>query len=312
MSTKNKAATNIPLSETQNQEEKSMEKSKVTENTTTQKPANITAELPTSEEKQEVTKNMKESTKSNPTATGKTATKKAPAKAQKPVEKQNPIFSLSEGEKRESIEKVSGEVITPATEAASIHLESGLSFERLCQDIAHEMGAAEKSFIIIAMKLYSIDNRGLLKGTEYKGIGDFAKKHCRLSPTKTSCLIGICKRFGKIDPKTGDCVGLLPEYERYKYSALAELVPVKEEFLTDFTSDMSVKQIQRKKDAMRNLGYLETSKKSAGSKSPIKINAESIADLKEKVQSALNAFESSHPDENYSFSLNLTYEAVKA
>ena len=75
---------------------------------------------------------------------------------------------------------------------------------------------------------------------------------------------------------------------------------------------MSVKQIQRKKDAMRNLGYLETSKKRAGSKSPIKINAESITDLKEKMQSALDDFESSHPDENYSFSLNLTYEEVTA
>lgn len=310
MSTKNKAATNIPLSETQNQEEKSMEKSKVTENTTTQKPANITAELPTTEVTQEVSMNMKESTKFKPTAPTKATQKKTQTK--KSASKQEPISALSADEKQEVIEKVSGEVITSATEAASIHLESGLSFERLCQDIAHEMGAAEKSFIIIAMKLYSIDNRGLLKGTEYKGIGDFAKKHCRLSPTKTSCLIGICKRFGKIDPETGDCVGLLPEYERYKYSALAELVPVKEEFLTDFTSDMSVKQIQRKKDAMRNLGYLETSKKSAGSKSPIKINAESIADLKEKVQSALNAFESSHPDEKYSFSLNLTYEEVKA
>lgn len=309
MSTKNKAATNIPLSETQNQEEKSMEKSKVTENTTTQKPANITAELPTTEATQEVSMNMKESTKFKPTAPTKATQKKTQTK--KSASKQEPIPAPSADGKKEVIEKVSGEVITSATEVASIHLESGLSFERLCQDIAHEMGAAEKSFIIIAMKLYSIDNRGLLKGTEYKGIGDFAKKHCRLSPTKTSCLIGICKRFGKIDPETGDCVGLLPEYERYKYSALAELVPVKEEFLTDFTSDMSVKQIQRKKDAMRNLGYLETSKKSVGSKSPIKINAESIADLKEKVQSALNAFESSHPDENYSFSLNLTYEEVK-
>ena len=170
--------------------------------------------------------NTKESTKSNPTATGETATKKAPAKAKKPSDNQTPVPVPSVDEKTEVVEKVSGEVITPATEAAPIHLESGLSFERLCQDIAHEMGEAEKSFIIIAMKLYSIDKRGLLKGTEYKGIGDFAKKHCRLSPTKTSSLMGICKRFGKIDPETGDCVGLLPEYEGYKYCALAALVPV--------------------------------------------------------------------------------------
>ena len=311
MSTKNETV-RISATETKNQEEKTMEKIKATENMATQKPADTAPVLPATEEKREVTMNMKESMKSKVTATGKTATKKAPAKAKKLSENQKPVPAPSLDEKMELIEKVSGEVITSATEAAPIHLESGLSFERLCQDIEHEMRAAEKSFIIIAMKLYSIDNRGLLKGTEYKGIGDFAKKHCRLSPTKTSCLIGICKRFGKIDRETGDCVGLLPEYEGYSYSALAELVPVKEEFLTDFNSDMTVKQIQRKKDAMRNLGYLETNKKSAGSKSPIKINAESIADLKEKMQSALDAFESSHPDENYSFSLNLTYEEVTA
>ena len=96
-----------------------MEKIKATENTVTQKPADITKELPTSEEKQEGIMNMKESTKSKVTVAGKTATKKASAKAQKPAEKQNPVSALSEDEKREIIEKVSGEVIAPATDASS-------------------------------------------------------------------------------------------------------------------------------------------------------------------------------------------------
>lgn len=100
MSTKNKAATNIPLSETQNQEEKSMEKSKVTENTTTQKPANITAELPTTEATQEVSMNMKESTKFKPTAPTKATQKKTQTK--KSASKQEPIPAPSADEKKRS------------------------------------------------------------------------------------------------------------------------------------------------------------------------------------------------------------------
>ncbi|MBS6733802.1 MAG: hypothetical protein KH275_01150 [Clostridiales bacterium] len=325
MSTKTKIETvNVPATETRNQEEKTMEKIEATENKATRKPADITKEFPISEEKQEVTMDMKESTKSKVTATGKTAAKKAPAKAQKPAEKQNPGFTLSEDKKREIIEKVSGEVITSATEAASIHLEAGRNLATLRMEISQHVVEIRKSYLLIAMKVQAIHNRKLYKAAGYTNIADMTMREWNLSPATTSCFLNICNRFGIFDPKTGDCIGLRPEYEGYSSSQLREMLPIPEKYLPELNPKMTVQEIRNRKKYIKSQegmpdgdvsSPVKTPEKASRKKSLELLTTNSLADLdnvKSKLLEKLDEFETSHPDTQYHITVNLSYEEVTA
>ncbi len=325
MYTKSKIeTTNVPATEAKNQEEKTMEKIKATENMATQKPADITKELPASDEKQEGTMNMKESTKSKVTVAGKTATKKASAKAQKPAEKQNPVSALSEDKKREIIEKVSGEVITSATEAASIHLEAGRNLATLRMEISQHVVEIRKSYLLIAMKVQAIHNRKLYKAAGYTNIADMTMREWNLSPATTSCFLNICNRFGIFDPKTGDCIGLRPEYEGYSSSQLREMLPIPEKYLPELNPKMTVQEIRNRKKYIKSQegmpdgdvsSPVKTPEKASRKKSLELLTTNSLADLdnvKSKLLEKLDEFETSHPDTQYHITVNLSYEEVTA
>ncbi|MFQ9014972.1 MAG: hypothetical protein ACLR6S_13615 [Lacrimispora saccharolytica] len=301
-----------------------MEKIKATENTVTQKPADITKELPTSEEKQEGIMNMKESTKSKVTVAGKTATKKASAKAQKPAEKQNPVSALSEDEKREIIEKVSGEVIAPATDASSIHLKAGMDLASLCSDISQHVGEIKKFYLLIAMKVQAIHNRKLYKAAGYTNLADMTMHEWNLSPATTSCFLNICNRFGVLDPETGDCIGLRPEYEGYSSSQLREMLPIPEKYLPELNPKMTVQEIRNRKKYIKAQDGTPDGDVSSPAKPPEKasqkkslelLTTNSLADLdnvKLKLLEKLDEFETSHPDTQYHITVNLSYEEVKS
>lgn len=309
--------TNIPATETKNQEEKAMEK---TRKTVTQKPADITKEFPTSEEKQEASMIMEGATKSNSTATSKTTTKKAPAKAQKPAEKQNSIPSLSEGERRGGIEKVSGEVIVPATDSGSIHLKAGMDVDTLCMEISQCMGEIRKSYLLIAMKIHAISNRKLYYAAGYKNLTDMTMDKWSLSPATTSCFLNICNRFGVFDPKTGDCIGLRPEYEGYSSSQLREMLPIPEKYLSELNPEMTVQKIRIRKKYIKSQNGTPDGNVSSPVNHPEKarrkrnlelLTTTGLVDLdnvKAELLEKLGEFESAHPDTQYHITINLSFE----
>lgn len=318
MSTESKIeTTNIPETETKNQEEKVMEK---TRKTVTQKPVDITKEFPTLEEKQKASVIMEEATKSKSTATGKTTTKKAPAKTQKPAEKQNPMSSLLESEKREIIEKVSGEVIVPAADAASIHLKAGMDLSTLRMEISQCMGEIRKSYLLIAMKVQAIYNRKLYKAAGYTNITDMTMHEWNLSPATTSCFLNICNRFGVLDPKTGDCIGLQPEYESYSSSQLREMLPIPEKYLPELNPKMTIREIRNIKNYIKSQNGTPDGNASSPVNPPEKarrkrnlelLTTTGLVDLdnvKAELLEKLGEFESAHPDTQYHITINLSFE----
>ena len=265
---------------------------------------------------------MKESAKSNPTATDKTAAKKAPAKAKKPSDNQTPVPVPSVDEKTEVVEKVSGEVITPATEAAPIHLKAGMDLASLCTDISQHVGEIKKSYLLIAMKVQAIHNRELYKAAGYTNIADMTMHEWNLSPATTSCFLNICNRFGVLDPETSDCIGLRPEYEGYSSSQLREMLPIPEKYLPELNPKMTVQEIRNRKKYIKSQSGTpdgdvsspaKLSEKSSRKKSVELLTTNSLADLdnvKSKLLEKLDEFETSHPDTRYHITVNLSYEEV--
>lgn len=305
----NKETVNRQVIESQKQEEKTMTEIKEKKNSATQETViseKKAEKIPTSE------------TTTLPEVAGQKTTVKTSQKKLPAADKQSSTVVL-QNNTAEVIEKLTGEVVASSTQFSSIRLEAGMSLASLCADIDQSMKDIKKSYLIVAIKIYAINNRKLYKAAGYTNIVEMAMKKWNLSAATTSCFLNICRRFGSMDQETGDCIGLRPEYENYSSSQLREMLPISEEHLSQFKPDMTVQEIRNRKKYLKEQNPSaeeETSadkkqKKSSRTKNLELLAINNPADLdndKSALMEKLDAFENSHPGLRYRIIVNLTYE----
>lgn len=154
---------------------------------------------------------------SKPEAAGKPEVKSEPPKA----------------EKAEIIPADKTSVVACTKEQVKKHLKS----------LDDAVASFEKTFFKIGLELYwfyttqayiSIDS------AEYANIADFAKKRYGISKATTYQYINVYDRFGKLDAKTGDCIGIDDKYKDYGSTQLIVMTQMTDEILLKCTPDQKV------------------------------------------------------------------------
>lgn len=216
-------------------------------------------------------------------------------------------------ETHEVIEKVTGDVVSTSIFSP----ENVKAYEDYCNGIDKEIGKVNISYLAIATKVYAIRHKKLFQIENYANVYDMAQEKYGFSRGTCNNYINICEKFGKIDEKTAECSGLLPQYKGFSSSQLVEMLQVPKKHLGEFTPDMSVREMRRKKGICKEKGVtLDGSKEVAGTSAKKKklelLKASDISEVLESGNTALKeklaAFEQEHPEAAYNISITLVYE----
>lgn len=109
--------------------------------------------------------------------------------------------------------------------------------------IRQELGNIKQSFLAVGWHLKYIKDRGLYKEDGYTNIYDFAGDKFHMSQSNVSRYINLCERFSA----GNGSLRLDEKYERFDYSQLTEMLPMKPEEQEKVTPDMTVRQIREMK-----------------------------------------------------------------
>lgn len=242
-------------------------------------------------------------------------TKKAVAKPKKTVQKKpNTAETLTDAQTSEVIENVTDDVITSAYDSAEIQ-----NYQKLCKEISQEINSVEKSYLSIAIKIHTIHKKKLYQIGNFANIYDFAYEKFGLSRATCNNYDNICKKFGKFDNVTDECIGLLPEYEVFSPSQLVAMFSLPKAVLKDIKPEMSVREIRRlqktyEQQIESNSECIAQTSESK-SRKPQKMELLKVSDINEVLETQtpalLNKFEEfkqAHPDSKYSISVTLVYE----
>lgn len=125
-------------------------------------------------------------------------------------------------------------------------------YNRLVGSISKEYGKVEASSLKIAFALYEIYHGEMYEIDGYKNIYDFGMERFNLSRGTTNNFINIIKKFG-LRGEDGEVIcgkesGLFEEYEKFTFSKLCLLVSVPDEYLPEFYSTMTAREIREKKE----------------------------------------------------------------
>lgn len=213
-----------------------------------------------------------------------------------------------DSEKTTEIEKVKGDIVPFPKDVIQ-------SYEAICSHIHTELDKAETSYLVIARELYVIRHKKLFQIENYASVYEMAQEKYGFSRGACNNYINICEKFGQIDEKTGECTGLLPEYESYSSSQLTEMLQVPKEHLSEFTPDMSVRKMRRLKKTYKENGIpLEDSKNANSTKTKKKelLKSKDITEVLKTdnplLAKKLSEFESEHPDIDFDIAITIVYE----
>lgn len=109
--------------------------------------------------------------------------------------------------------------------------------------IREELQKIKQSFVRIGWYLKHIKDRELYTVDGYANIYDFADDKFHISQSNVSRFMKLCERFSV----NHDSPQLDEKYERFAYSQLSEMLPMKPEDQEKVTPDMTVKQIRELK-----------------------------------------------------------------
>lgn len=146
----------------------------------------------------------------------------------------------TKSEKADNLEKISQSQV-------SVVVANKQSITKHLKSLDGAFDTVKKAFFTIGFNLYWFDDTGAFQQIgkkEYKSISDFAKDRYGLSKTTTYSYLSVIKRFGKINPETGEVDALQDEYKAYSSTALIVMSGMTDEQLARCTADMKVKQLK--------------------------------------------------------------------
>lgn len=130
-------------------------------------------------------------------------------------------------------------------------------YNKLVGVITREYGKVESSSLKIAFALHEIYELKLYEHDSYKNIYEFGEDRFNLSKSTVNGMVNIIEKFALRDEVgqiiNGDGAGILPEFEKFTFSKLGLLVSVPKEYLPEFYSTMTAKEIREKKAEIAKL-----------------------------------------------------------
>lgn len=148
-------------------------------------------------------------------------------------------------------EEVKAEVMNAPT-VTPIDLKSQKKeFNRLCGVIKKEYGKVESSSLNIAFALHQIYKEELFRISGFNTIVEFSEENFNIAKTSTHGFISVIDKFAKKD-SDGNIIyteerGIIEQFEKFSWSKLTLLTSVPTEYLEEFDSTMTAKQIREKK-----------------------------------------------------------------
>lgn len=101
-----------------------------------------------------------------------------------------------------------------------------------------------QNFMELGKLLKDIKDKELYKLANYEDFYEFAKQEFSYGTTSVKNLISVYEKFSN---KNDNYLEISNKYKNFNYTQLVELVPIDENQLTDFSPEMSIKEIRYKK-----------------------------------------------------------------
>lgn len=211
---------------------------------------------------------------------------------------------MKEKKKNEKIEESKGEVLDVEFDAKQRE-----KYEQLCEEIQRDCSQIKLALVKTGMSLYEIERTKSFKIDNYETIQEMASKKFNIGTTYCNQCINICKKFGRFDEKTGECLGLKEKYEVYNTSQLCEMLSMKEELRQKVSSNMTIARIRelKKEDKQKQRAEkgIFTNKTEQIFKAP---NSEDVLEVnKETLLEKIEEFKKEHPTTEFEISVSLVY-----
>ena len=147
--------------------------------------------------------------------------------------------------------------VMPAPVTAIDLKEQKKDYNRLVGLIKREYKKVESSSLSIAFALHQIYTEELYRIDGFKNISECGEEHFNLGKTTVNGFINVVERFGKTDANGnilyGNEQGIVEDFEKFTWSKLCLLTSVPDEYLAEFDSTMTAKQIREKKAEIAKL-----------------------------------------------------------
>lgn len=141
--------------------------------------------------------------------------------------------------------------VSDAATAQNLVATQKKQYNKLVGLINKEMSKMQTSSLKIAFILHEIYKDKLYDYDGYKNIYEFGEDRFDLSRGSVSCAINIVERFALRDESgeilAGNEAKLKEDYEKFTYSKLCILVSVPDEYLSEFYSSMTAKEMRGQK-----------------------------------------------------------------
>lgn len=214
----------------------------------------------------------------------------------------------------EKIPKDDTSVIVADTKSINKHLK----------ELDKIFDAFRKSYFFqIGFGLYWFDETlsyQFIPGRQYDNIADFAKDRYGISKATTYQYLAVIKKFGKVNPKTGEIDAIQDEYKDYKSTALIIMAGMTDEQLAKCSPDMKTKELKAIRDGVpliedKQNGNKEHAEKPKSSvpKSNMQslFKIESVSDLESRSKEILDAIKKVLMQDNgtnYSIDISMTWD----
>lgn len=178
-------------------------------------------------------------------------------------------------------------------------------------------------FFQIGFGLYWFDDTGAYQqigSKTYDNIADFAKDRYGISKATTYQYLAVIKKFGKINPDTGEIDAIQDEYKDYKSTALIIMAGMTDEQLAKCSPSMKTKELKAIRDGVPLIEDKQNGDKEHAEKPKPSIprnNAqslfkiESVSDLESRSKEILEAIKKVLMQDNgtnYSIDISMTWD----
>ena len=153
-------------------------------------------------------------------------------------------------------EEAKAEIMNAPVEAIDLK-EQKKEYNRLIGLIKKEYKKVENSSLGIAFALHQIYYKEMYRIDGFKNISECGEELFNLGKTTVNGFINVVEKFGKTDEAGtilyGSEQGIMEQFEKFSWSKLCLLVSVPTEYLDQFDSSMTAKQIRDKKAEIAKL-----------------------------------------------------------
>lgn len=182
-------------------------------------------------------------------------------------------------EKIEKIPKEDTSVIVANKQAISKHLK----------ELDKIFDAFRKNyFFLIGFGLYWFDDTGAYQQVgdkTYDNIAEFAKDRYGISKATTYQYLAVIKKFGKINPDTGEIDAIQDKYKDFKSTALIIMAGMTAEQLAKCSPDMKTKELKAIRDGFPLIEDKQENDNQDGKKGQPEKPKSPVSEKKSNVQS---------------------------